>query len=193
MEFVYNMDYAVLNFLQDHLRCGFLDGFFRFVTGFGAGGIFWMALAALFLCFRRTRKMGLCMGIALALGALSANLLLKPLVARVRPYENPEYLHLIRVTRDELISRVPPDFSFPSGHALSSVECGLSIFFQNRKLGVPALILGFLVAFSRLYLYMHYFTDVLASAVLGAGFAVAAFFLGGWIARKFVFLKAENP
>ena len=72
------------------------------------------------------------------------------------------------------------DFSFPSGHTIASFEAAVVILLNNRKLGVPAMILAFLIAFSRLYLYVHYPTDVIFSIILGTALA----FLGNWLAQK---------
>lgn len=190
MEAVYNFDYSILNFIQDHLRCGFLDGFFGLITHLGDAGLFWIALACILLIFKRTRKIGLTMGIAMVFGLIAGNLILKPLTARVRPYEHPDYVHLIRVARDALLIKPEKEFSFPSGHTLVSIEGALGIMFHKKSWGIAALVLAVLISFSRLYLYVHYFTDVAASVVLGAGFAVAAYFIGRAIYQKIEARKA---
>ena len=107
---------------------------------------------------------------ALILGLLVCNLTLKPLVARIRPYDLQEqdfgvYINL-------LISR-QSDFSFPSGHTIASFEAAVVLLKNSKKMGIPALIIAILVSFSRLYLYVHYPSDVLVSVVLGTAFAFA--------------------
>ena len=160
---------GILNSIQDIFGCKFLDFLMPIITLFGDGGIFWIALAVILLLFKKTRKIGLTMGISLALGFIVGNLFLKNVVARIRPYDLNESFSL-------LIEKLH-DFSFPSGHTLASFEASVSIFLHNKKFGIPAVILAVLIAFSRLYLYVHYPTDVLASIILGTGFAILSFFI----------------
>jgi undecaprenyl-diphosphatase len=101
--------------------------------------------------------------------------ILKPLVHRIRPY-NYEIWEPLR-TAAELLIEAPTDFSFPSGHTLVSFEASVSIFAFNKKWGVPAIVLAFLIAFSRIYLYVHYVTDVLAGIVMGTAFAIVSYFV----------------
>ena len=87
------------------------------------------------------------------------NLTIKPLVGRLRPFY---IVHDIKLLIPE-----PYGYSFPSGHALSSFAASTVIFLNNKKLGLIALILAIMIAFSRLYLYVHYLSDVLVGALLG--------------------------
>lgn len=171
----------ILNFIRENLANPFLDTVMPIITKFGDGGIFWIALAVVFLFFKKTRKMGLCMGLALLMGFITGNLLLKNIVARIRPYDlNPEI---------ELLVKHLSDFSFPSGHTLASFEAATAIFINNKKWGIPALILAFLVALSRIYLYVHYPSDVLAAIILGVGFAVLSCTIIKKYEDKICFLK----
>ncbi len=157
----------ILNFIQDNIKCGFLDFLMPIVTLLGEGGVFWIVTAAVLLVFKKTRKVGAMMGIALALGFVVGNLTLKPLVARVRPYDMPG-------VNIELLVDSLSDKSFPSGHTLACFEAATVLFIANKRIGIPALVLAVLVAFSRLYLYVHYPTDVLCGAVLGILFGILA-------------------
>lgn len=167
-----NFDLPILDQIANTLHCDLLNAVMPIITMFGDAGIFWIAWAAVLLIFPKTRKIGLSMGIALILGLLVCNLTLKPLVARIRPYEFREGIVLLVET--------PSDFSFPSGHTIASFEAATVLLVKNKKMGIPAMILAVLIAFSRLYLYVHYPTDVLASVVLGVAFA----FLGIFLADK---------
>lgn len=181
MNAIYEFDYAVLNGIQS-IRCGFLDGFLSFITHLCDAGWMWIALAVVFLCFKKTRKMGAVVAVALIIGLVTVNLGIKPLVGRVRPFANELYAALIAV-REPLVS--VHDASFPSGHTLASFEGAMGIFLFNKKWGAAALGLAVLIGFSRLYLYVHYFTDVLVGALLGVLYAVAAYFIVNAVARKY--------
>ncbi len=152
-----------LDFIAENLRCGFLDFVMPKITLLGNAGIFWIILAVLLLIPKKTRRAGLAMGIALILGLIVCNITLKPLVARIRPYDVKGILpYLIEVQHD---------FSFPSGHTTASFEGATAIFLYNKKWGIAALVLAALIAFSRMYLYVHYPTDILVGVILGVLFA----------------------
>ncbi len=153
--------------IHDTMESGFMDFIMPLITALTNAGILWIALALVFLFFRKSRRMGLNMGIALLLGLVVGNILLKPMIGRVRPYDFDPTIVLL----------IPPetDFCFPSGHSLAAFEGAVSIFLYNRKWGIPALILAVLTAFSRLYLQVHYPLDVLCGSLLGTAFALIAF------------------
>ena len=172
-----SFDLPILDWIQAHLQSGFMDTVMPIITMFGDDGIFWIACAAILLLIPSQRRTGLGMGIALLLGLIVCNLILKPVVGRIRPYDFQEQYNNVVVPL--LISGLS-DFSFPSGHTIASFEAAVVILLNNKKLGIPAMILACLIAFSRLYLYVHYPTDVLFSILLGTAFA----FLGNFLAQK---------
>ena len=182
MDAIYSFDYSILNYINEHFHNAFFDGFFSIITHLADAGWFWIALAALLLCFKKTRKTGCVMGAALLMGVIFGNGILKPLIHRVRPYDNAAWSPA--VTRATLLISPPSDYSFPSGHTLASFEGAFGLFLCNKKWGAPALVLAVLIAFSRLYFYIHYPTDVIGGMILGIGFAVAAFFIVGAIWNK---------
>ena len=174
----------ILDYIKDTFGCVFLDKAMPIVSMFGDHGIFWMALTAILLIPKKTRKMGLSMAIALALGYLCGNLIIKNAVARTRPYEyRPEI---------ELLVNKLSDYSFPSGHSLASFEASVCIFRRNKKWGVPALVLAVLIALSRLYLYVHFPSDVLAGILLGITFAIAGTVIANLIYKKATTLSNKN-
>lgn len=152
-------EFAVLDFLQKiHTDIG--DFFFSTITHLGDAGIAWIILSLIFICIKKYRKYGVSMAIALIFGVIIGNVTLKPLIARIRPYDvNTDVLLLIKT---------PSDFSFPSGHTLSSFAASLSLLRYNKKFGIPAIIAAILIAFSRMYLYVHYPTDIFAGIIIGA-------------------------
>ena len=176
-----SFDLPILDWIQANLQSGFMDKFMPFITIFGDAGIFWMVWAGVLLIFRKTRKMGIGMFIAMILGLLVCNITLKPLVARIRPYDL--QLEEFGVTI-KLLSGAMHDFSFPSGHTIASFEAAVVLLKNSKKMGIPAMILAVLISFSRLYLYVHYPTDVIASVILGTIFALIGDAVAGLIAPK---------
>lgn len=153
------MEFIILDSIQQ-LRNPVLDVIIPIITMFGNGGIFWIALSAVLLIFPKTRKTGLMMGIALLMDLLICNVGLKPLVVRIRPCD-------INTGIELLIAR-PLDYSFPSGHTAASFAASFALLFsKHRKYAWPAIVLSAMIAFSRLYLYVHYPTDVLAGIIIG--------------------------
>lgn len=166
------MEFQILYFLQA-LHTPLVDKLMLLITSFGDYGLFWIFLGAVLFAIPRTRLMGGCMLVSIIIGFLLGNVVLKNLAARERPCWLDRSISL-------LVS-VPRDYSFPSGHSLVSFEGAVTIFMFNRKWGLPALLLAVLIGFSRLYLFVHFPTDVLAGALMGtliawliAGAAIAA-------------------
>lgn len=144
----------------------FLNFLMPIITTLGNGGMLWIALTAVLLIFRRTRKVAIVMGVSLLAAAVLGNLVLKPLIDRPRPFET-----LPQITM--LIPR-PTGSSFPSGHTISSFAAATALWFCSWKLALPATALAAAIGFSRMYLFCHYPTDVAAGALLGILIAVAA-------------------
>ena len=135
----------------------------------GNGGAVWIAITAIMICIPKYRKIGIVMGVTFVLNAIVYGLILKPLVARPRPFiQNPAF---------ELLINAPGGFSFPSGHTASSFTVVTTLFCFKHKLWIPTGILAVLIAFSRLYLYVHFPSDVLAGIVIGITFSAVCYFL----------------
>ena len=170
-------DLPILEWIADNLHCAFLDKLMPLITLLGDAGIFWILCSLALILIPKYRKTGLAMGVSLLIGLLVCNVTLKPLVGRIRPYD-----YQLEHFGKEILLLVEGlhDYSFPSGHTIASFEAATALLINNKKLGTPAMILAVLIAFSRLYLYVHYPTDVLASVVLGIGIA----FLGNFLVKK---------
>ena len=155
----------------------FLDTFLPIITSFGNAGIGWIVLSLLLLCIPKYRKAGLSMALALLFCLLIGNLTLKPLVARMRPYSYFPDMTLL----------IPPqkDFSFPSGHTFASFAAATALFLHHKKEGAAAYILAVVIAFSRLYLYVHFPSDVLAGLILGVASGWTAYKLVDWYRQKY--------
>ena len=162
----------ILDFIQSVFKCPFFDFLMPILTRFADSGIGWIVVALVLLCFKKTRKTGAAMAVALVLGLVVGNIILKNVFARIRPYNVNSAVQL-------LVEKLS-DYSFPSGHTRCSFECATAIFLGNKKAGFAAFVFAALIAFSRLYLYVHYPTDVLAGILLG----IANGFLAVYIVKK---------
>ena len=167
MEFLINLDGNILLWIQEYIRQDWMDGFWKGITMLGDSGWFWIALSLLLMVPRQTRWIGITSLAAIVIGALITNVTLKNLVARTRPYEVVEGLVL-------LIEK-QRDYSFPSGHTCASfAAAGVYWRMLPKKFGIPLVILAAMIAFSRLYVGVHYPTDVLAGLLIGLFAAWAA-------------------
>lgn len=164
-----NFEFAILDFIRENLSCGFLDYLMRFFTFLGDEGWIWILTGVVLLFFKKTRRIGISVCMALIFSLLVSNIALKPIIARTRPFDLAEGI--------KLIIDSPTDFSFPSGHSSASFAAAVAIFCNNKKYGSLALVLSFLIAFSRLYLYVHFPTDVLAGSVIGVGCGYIAYLI----------------
>lgn len=169
MDVILRLEEGILLFIQEMLRFPVLDGIFRFITSLGDKGFIWLAASAVLLCFPKTRKAGLLSLLALAGSYLINNLFLKNVIDRTRPYEMIEGLRIL--------IGAPHDKSFPSGHTASSFASAV-VFYRElpRQYGLSALILAALIGLSRLYLGVHFPTDVLAGALSGTLIALLVCF-----------------
>ena len=148
----------ILDWIQTHLQSAGADRFFSAVTHLGDGGALWIALAVVLLLIPRTRQAGLAVALALVLDLLLCNLCLKPLIGRIRPFA------LQPVT---LLIPPPADYAFPSGHTAASFAAVFALLFRRCRLWYWALIPAGVIAFSRLYLYVHFPTDILGGILAG--------------------------
>lgn len=165
------MEFEILYAIQN-LRCEFLDIFMKYISFVGNLGMIWIAAGIFMLFFKNYRKCGIAVLIALIFCLILGNALIKNLVARSRPCWIDKSINMI-------IS-VPRDYSFPSGHTVAAFAVAPVVLFYHKKWGIVAYVLAFLMAFSRLYLFVHFPTDILGGVVLGSFNA----FLGILITNK---------
>lgn len=159
MNTLISLDWSILNSIQTNCRTAFLDKLMPIVTNLGGIWSIWILIMIVLLITHKYRKVGVTLLLGLAMEVLVCNLMLKPLVARVRPCD-------VNTAVQLLVSR-PTDFSFPSGHSASSFAAASALLFEKHPLRIPAFVLATAIAFSRLYLYVHFPSDVLAGALLG--------------------------
>lgn len=162
MEWLLEKDGLLLRWLMETFSHPVLDKIMIFISSLGNKGMIWIAIGVLFFLFgwknQQWRTRGLLVLFSLAANLLVCNAVLKPLVDRTRPYYVLEYTPLI-----------PPvgDPSFPSGHTSASFAAATAIYCINKKGGIAAYLLAAVMGFSRLYLGVHFPTDVLFGAVVG--------------------------
>ena len=166
------MELQILDALQT-MHNPVLDTLMSAITRLGDAGIIWILLCAVLLILPRTRKSGAILMAALLVDLVVCNGILKPLVHRIRPFDVK--------TGIELLVKQPTDYSFPSGHTAASFASVMALYLAGeKKLWISALVLAVLIAFSRLYLYVHYPTDVLGGVIIG----VISGALGYWLVKK---------
>ncbi len=170
-----SFDYAVMEMLHK-LNVGPLGDFFDILLGFitklGDDGIFLILLSLVLVVFKKTRKIGAAMLGAIIIGALFTNITIKPIVARPRPYV--DEAHIFRQWWIDAGSHIESEFSFPSGHTTSAMAAMTGLFFasKNKKISWIAFIFAVVMGITRIYICVHYPSDVLGGLVIGliAGF-----------------------
>lgn len=160
MHVIQNLDNSILQFIQMNMRSPIGDKIMIGFTSLGNGITIWAIIGLVLIISKKYRKHGVMIISALILCYLIGNLSIKPLVARTRPFNTMPLL-------GEMLIKLPTDFSFPSGHAMCSFASSIVIFNINKKIGIVTLILSTLIGFSRLYLYVHYPSDVFGGMIIG--------------------------
>lgn len=172
-EQITSFDRSILKALYHSLSRGtaghILDNIMPLITKLGDFGIVWIILSIIFMIPKKTRRTGFSMALSLILCLIFGNGLIKNLAMRPRPFDLPG----CTLPKERLLIPAPTDYSFPSGHTMSSVAAATALFKDHSVLGFLAFVLALLIAFSRLYLQVHYPSDVLGGLIIG-------FLMGLW-------------
>lgn len=164
MSWEFDILYAIQN-----IHTPILDKIMVALSTLGNAGIFWIVLSVILLIPKKYRKSGFQMMLSMALCYIVGNLILKNLIARDRPC----WIH----PSVQLLVKSPWDYSFPSGHSMNGFTASVAMLCNDRKIGIPAVILAAFIAFSRLYNFVHFPTDVIAGIVIGIVMALLVNYL----------------
>ena len=167
----------ILDWIQVHLSNSFNDFIWPKISALGSVGIIWICLCVILLMIPKYRTYGIGMAISLVIELICCNLILKPLAARTRPFDVNPAIHLL--------VKAPTDYSFPSGHTGASFAAAGFLWFSKNRLWIPSMIIAAFISFSRMYLYVHYPTDVIAGVVLGLGAGWAGFYISKKMTQRF--------
>ena len=166
------MELAILDWIQTNLRCGILDVLLPALSWTASNGEIWILLAIILICIRKQRKHGFSVACGLVFDLMTVNILLKPLIGRIRPCA-------VNTAVDMLV-KAPTSGAFPSGHPAAAFAVVFALKASGSPLWKPVLPLAVLMSFSRLYLYVHWPTDILGGIVVGA--------VAGWLGAKVIAL-----
>ena len=173
---LWKFDFDILFFIRDYIRNPIMNSIVAFYTTLGDDGIIWIILGVVLLIPKKTRKCGIMVLAALLVMLVANNLILKNIVARPRPYAT--YPELVEDIAN--LIHVPKSYSFPSGHTVSAMAAAFTIFSQHKKLGIAAIVAGVLMGLSRLYVGVHFPTDVFGGIIVGALIALFVY----WAEKK---------
>ncbi len=176
----HTIDYAVFSFFAK-LHAAWLTPIVQIFTELGDSHfVIPMMILGLVLCFfKKTRKCGMALFLSIIIGTLITNLIAKPLVGRARPYVSLADDAPFMQWYNEAGALTESDNSFPSGHTTAVFEMATAMFlvFKDKKVKWVFYPIAFLVACSRLYLMVHYFTDIIGGVICGVIAGVLAYYL----------------
>lgn len=172
---IQNIDFQILDLIQKYVSCPFLDTFFPLYTTLG-DPVFFILYCALLIAIPKTRKDGIVVSCGLLSGFLFANVLIKNFVLRSRPcWLRPDF---------PLLIQTPTDYSFPSGHTMAATVFTVILIYRHPKLAFGLVPAALLLMFSRLYLYVHFPSDILGGLIFGTAVGILTCLLEAEISRK---------
>ncbi|MCL2406758.1 MAG: phosphatase PAP2 family protein [Defluviitaleaceae bacterium] len=180
---IHEWDIRVVDAVQRFQRPIWLDNFMATFTYFAHAGLIWLALGIILVLFVKCRRAGITLLLSQVIVIIGNELILKNIFRRPRPTDLNPYIQLLVERRANM------GYSMPSGHASLSFAAALVIAYYNWRLGIIAYVFAALIAFSRVYLYMHFVTDVAVALFTGSAFAFGTIKLVNWIYTK----KGNQP
>ena len=170
-----DLDLAILYWIRHHMVYSWLTPVMRTASALGRDGTIWLLICLLLLIPRSTRKISIVSVFCLAIATVFNNDVMKPIIARPRPFTYTDITMLIHKTAG---------WSFPSGHTATSFTVATSLFIGNHKYGIAAYSLAALIAFAQMYLFVHFPSDVIAGMAEGIIIAVIVCKLADYAMKK---------
>ncbi|MDP4179658.1 MAG: phosphatase PAP2 family protein [Bacillota bacterium] len=158
-DFIQNIDEKLLFFIQDHFHNGILDKVMPLVTDLGNWGFLWLTVSIILIISKKYRKIGLMAMASFLLSFLLSENVIKYIVQRPRPF--------VLFDQYKLLIPKPSNFSFPSSHSTEAFATAAILFKKSKVTGIVFLVIAALIAFSRLYLFVHFPSDVLGGIITG--------------------------
>ncbi len=179
------IDWNILYYIQDNLTGPVMDTVMPMITRLGDKGFIWFLISFIMICQRKYRMHGIMLFIAIMIGVVIGNGFMKNFFERPRPtWLDPSV---------QLLIDTPHDYSFPSGHTLASFIAATYLLLIRSRIGIISMILAILIGFSRLYLFVHFPSDVLMSVILGITIAFVSYkFIYPFLARKIMDSKYQK-
>jgi undecaprenyl-diphosphatase len=162
------MDVTILNYVQDHCHNRFTDVFFTFLSRMGNGGAIWFCFAFYLFSTPHQKQYALMIFFAIAFSHLISQIL-KPIIGRPRPF--------VTYPGKQLLIHTPGGYSCPSGHSATSFAAATVLSMVGLQFAVAAFLLAFGIAFSRVFLFVHYPSDTIIGAALGVFCSILIMFL----------------
>lgn len=163
------LDFNILFWIQNLIRNDVFDVIIPFYTSLGEDGIIWIAFGLILLIPKKYRKTGIMVLAALLVMLVVNNIVLKNLIARPRPcWTYPEMVQLVHN---------PSSYSFPSGHTTSAFAVAFTVFSQHKKLGKVIIVMAAIMAFTRLYVFVHFPTDIYGGILVAAAITTFVCFM----------------
>lgn len=176
VDFLHGIDKSIVDFIHYGLQNVIFDFLMPKITFLGDSGMIWIIISILLICTKKYRKIGYTCALALIFSLLFTDLSIKQWVQRPRPIT-------MYPIANPLI-KIPTSFSFPSGHTSSAFAAAWVLYRTMDKYKVGYLILAGLMAFSRMYLYVHYLSDIAGGVVVGIISATLAMIIVNKIANR---------
>lgn len=170
-DFITNIDFSILYWIQDNLRNSFMDFVMPLFSNLQDGGLIWISIAVVMLFFKRTRYCGIAVLFAMGIDTLITEYGIKNIVCRVRPCN--------LVDDVNMLVKKPTSYSFPSNHSASAFAGAVAVMLTIKKKAwtIPAFVFSGIISFSRMYVFVHFPSDVFAGILLGSAVAVLVCFL----------------
>ena len=184
MNFIKNVDTNMILFFGDKIQNTFLNPIMIFFTEIGNIGLIWIFISFILIIKKKYRKVGITTIMALIINSILGEGLIKNIIQRPRPFT--------MINNINLLIPAPTSYSFPSGHTSSSFACAIVIAYYLKKLLIPSISLAILIAISRLYLQVHYLSDIIGGIILGIISAIISIKLINFIYNKYIDKRTTN-